>query len=63
MIKGARLADIRKMIRDVHNGQSVMSPSIARKVINYFQPANKESKLSDKELTVVQLLTDALSYK
>lgn len=63
LLKGAKLSEIRKGILDVYNGQAIMSPSIARKVVNYFQPSKKRSSLTDKELTVVQLLTDGLSYK
>lgn len=63
ILKNTRLEDIRRSILDVHNGQAAMSPSIAKKVIAYFRPQKTESQLTDKELMVVQLLTDGLSYK
>jgi DNA-binding CsgD family transcriptional regulator len=43
-----------------------MSPQIARKVIDFFQPAKKIEKvspLSDKEKEIVVGLVDGLSYK
>jgi DNA-binding NarL/FixJ family response regulator len=63
ILKNTRLEDIRRSILDVHSGQAAMSPSIAKKVIAYFRPQKTESQLTDKELMVVQLLTDGLSYK
>ena len=63
ILKNTRLEDIRKSILDVSNGQAAMSPSIAKKVIAYFRPQKSGSPLTDKELMVVQLLTDGLSYK
>ena len=63
ILKNTRLEDIRRSILDVHNGQAAMSPSIAKKVIAYFRPQKTQSQLTDKELMVVQLLTDGLSYK
>jgi DNA-binding NarL/FixJ family response regulator len=63
ILKNTRLEDIRRSILDVHQGQAAMSPSIAKKVIAYFRPQRADSALTDKELMVVQLLTDGLSYK
>ena len=63
ILKNTRLEEIRKSILDVYSGQAAMSPSIAKKVITYFRPQRSESALTEKELMVVQLLTDGLSYK
>ena len=63
MLKNTRLPDMRKAILDVHNGMGAMSPSIAKKVVAYFQPKKSESRLSDTEALVVELLTEGMSYK
>ena len=63
LLKNARLEQIHKAIVDIHDGKAAMSPSIAKKVINYFRPAAPKSSLTAKEVQVVQLLTDGLSYK
>ena len=40
-----------------------MNPSIALKVLDYFQPKKKDNPLSQRETQVLQLLADGLSYK
>jgi DNA-binding NarL/FixJ family response regulator len=63
LLKNTRLEEIKKSIHTVYSGQAAMSPAIAKKVIDYFQPSKPESPLTEKEQLVVQLLTDGLSYK
>lgn len=63
LLKNTRLEDIKKAIIEIHEGKAAMSPSIAKKVINYFRPTPVSGPLTEKESQVVQLLTDGLSYK
>jgi DNA-binding NarL/FixJ family response regulator len=66
VLKGTPLAKIKEAIQDVKQGGSAVSPAIARKMIEYFRPGKEqknESRLTDKELQVVQCLVDGLSYK
>lgn len=71
LIKNTPLAEIKKAIETVRAGGSVMSPEIARKVMEHFnspesQQAVKsqpESLLTPKEKEIVIGLVDGLSYK
>jgi DNA-binding NarL/FixJ family response regulator len=49
----------------IANGGSYMSPVIARKVVDYFNPSPKSGsdKLTAKEEQIVKGLVDGLSYK
>lgn len=60
------LPTIKDALITVHGGGSYMSPSIARKVINYFAPTKKIPKdnlLTARQEQIVQGLVDGLSYK
>lgn len=63
--KRTPLAKIREAIFIVKNGGAYMSPSIARKVVHSFVPKAKtvKTKLSPRQLEVVQGLVDGLSYQ
>lgn len=51
-------------ILDVSEGKGIMSPSIARKVAEYFHPKHKfEESLTNREMDIVNGITDGLSYK
>lgn len=70
LLKNTPLAEIKKAIETVHSGGSVMSPEIARKVMEHFSvpPASleklgTESVLTPKEKEIVVGLVDGLSYK
>ncbi|WP_235297479.1 response regulator [Portibacter marinus] len=63
LLKNTKLEQIKKAIIDINNGKAAMSPSVAKKVINYFRPKPNKDVLTDKETQVVQLLADGLSYK
>ncbi len=53
-----------KAIADVADGKGIMSPSIARKVAEYFHPKRKlEEKLTPREIDIVHGITEGLSYK
>ena len=63
--KRTSLAQIRDAVFTIFRGGSYMSPSIARKVAEYFMPkANtKEAILTDRQKDIVQGIVDGLSYK
>ncbi|MBL8010935.1 MAG: response regulator transcription factor [Flavobacteriales bacterium] len=55
-------------LRDVAAGGSPMSPTVARKVLTFFNkraqiPAAREFDLSERELDVLRALVDGLTYK
>lgn len=67
VLKNAPPAEIIQSIEIVHQGGAFMTPSIALKVMNYFQQKEKSNDLIDaltpKENEVLLLLADGLSYK
>jgi len=69
LVKNTPLTEIKKAIETVHNGGSVMSPEIARKVMEFFGPSPAqhekpgEAVLTPKEKQIVIGLVDGLSYK
>ena len=66
LLKNTPLHEIKEGIQTLASGGSPMSPQIARKVIEYFNPPGKkknESPLSSKEKEIVIGLVDGLSYK
>lgn len=65
LLKGTPFTDVLKAIKLIHSGGSYMSPSIARKVINYFVPEKKfiSDQLTLKEKNIIEGLTEGLSYK
>jgi len=66
LLKNTPLEEIKKSIEILDSGGSPMSPEIARKVIEYFNPKKSEgykSDLTQKENEIVNALVDGLSYK
>jgi len=71
LLKNTPLTEIKKAIETVRRGGSVMSPEIARKVMEHFssplgvkaEKEKLESVLTPKEREIVIGLTDGLSYK
>jgi len=64
VLKSAGLENISDSIYLVARGGSYMSPSIARKVVEYFRPNIKSDEgLTPKEQQVVRGIQDGLSYK
>jgi len=48
------------------NGGAALSPSVARRILSYFQPAAQKKKpelLSEQELQISRLLVDGLTYQ
>ncbi len=54
---------ILQAIQEVYEGGAVMNPSIALKVLDFFNPTKKDNPLTQRETEVLQLLADGLSYK
>jgi DNA-binding NarL/FixJ family response regulator len=67
LLKKTRPQEILDAIRSLHQGGSPMSPSVARRVIQFFQagPPLKEEdyQLTTREKEILFALVDGLSYK
>jgi DNA-binding NarL/FixJ family response regulator len=66
LLKNTPLEEIKEGVELLAKGGSPMSPQIARKVIEFFNPAKKSDKpssLSEKEREIVVAIVDGLSYK
>jgi DNA-binding NarL/FixJ family response regulator len=64
LLKGTPFNEIKDAIMIIRNGGSFMSPSIARKVVQYFSPPqHDEDSLTAREQQIIQGLIDGLSYK
>jgi len=67
LLKSIRGRELIDAVRQVHAGESVLHPSIARKVLNRFVPAADKPQqkppdmLSERELEVLRLATRGLS--
>jgi NarL family two-component system response regulator LiaR len=68
LLKSVRGRELIEAIRAVYNGESVLHPTIARKVLNRFAPAAKENTkqklaeiLSERETEVLRLAARGLS--
>lgn len=63
--KRTSLAQIRDAVFTIFRGGSYMSPSIARKVAEYFMPkeSKKDNILTDRQKDIVRGIVDGLSYK
>ncbi len=66
LLKNTSFPDMKHAIETIHAGGSMMSPPIARKVMEHFHAGRKKkvtSPLTNKEKEIVQGLVDGLSYK
>ena len=70
LLKSIRSRDLVEAVRAVHAGESVLHPTVARKVLNRFarttvKPEQKEplEVLSQREMDVLRLVTKGLSNK
>ena len=68
LLKSVRGQELVDAVRAVHNGESVLHPAIARKVLNRLAPTSGEPKghkpldvLSNREIEVLRLATRGLS--
>lgn len=64
LTKEASMDDIRTAIRDVHEGKGSMSPTIARKIADFFHSKRKVHEvLTAREQDIVDGIIEGLSYK
>lgn len=66
LLKNISFEDLHREINLLLQGGAPMSPSVARKVLEFFRPEKKttaESVLSGREKQVVECLVEGLSYK
>ncbi len=66
LTKQTSLLKIREAVLTVSRGGSYMSPSIARKVVEYFSPKPRKQEspaLTERQMDIVQGIVDGLSYK
>jgi DNA-binding NarL/FixJ family response regulator len=65
ILKGTSFDEIKESVLTILSGGSYMSPTIARKIVEYFNPRAKNSSegLTSREEQIVQGLIDGLSYK
>lgn len=61
--KRTPLTAIKDAVFTIYRGGSYMSPSIARKVINHFKPRPITSKLTARQIQIVQAIVEGNSYK
>ncbi|HNM26584.1 MAG TPA: response regulator transcription factor [Saprospiraceae bacterium] len=67
LLKNTPLAELEKyLLTTLEERGSVLSPSIARRVLGYFRPQNpalpQEEDLNETEKSIVNLLVDGLTY-
>lgn len=63
ILKKDKPEKILQAIDEVMQGGAVMNPLIAQKVMDYFQPKKIDTVLTKKEIEVLTLLSEGLSYK
>ncbi|MCC6280857.1 MAG: response regulator transcription factor [Saprospiraceae bacterium] len=67
LLKEGNLDKLANALLDIQeNGGSALSPSVARRILTYFQPAaqtQQAESLSEQELKISRLLVDGLSYQ
>lgn len=67
LLKDIAPARLLESIRELHAGGAPMSPEIARRVVLMFQkfapPKNEASRMSPRQIEVLQLLAEGHSYK
>lgn len=63
ILKKDKPEKILQAIDEVMQGGAVMNPLIAQKVMDYFQPKKTDTVLTKKEIEVLVLLSEGLSYK
>lgn len=62
--KRSSLTNIRDAVTAVSRGGSYMSPSIARKVVQHFNPSDKKkAKLTPRQRQIALCIVDGLSYQ
>jgi DNA-binding NarL/FixJ family response regulator len=66
ILKRTPLQEIIEAIKDVHSGGAPMTPSIAKRVLNFFNesiPKSNDYNLTQREKEILQKLVNGFSYK
>jgi len=64
LLKSTALPKIVEAVQQVYRGESAVSPSVARKMIQHFRPERRgEEQLTPREQEIVQGMVEGLSYK
>lgn len=63
LLKNTSITAIGEQILKIGKGGAPMSPTVAKKVIEYFHPKTSQGNLTPKEHQIVKALEDGLSYK
>ncbi|GAA4324368.1 response regulator transcription factor [Mucilaginibacter gynuensis] len=63
LLKNAAPEKITEALKELYDGGSPMSASIARKVVNSFRASEEQNKLSAREVEVLGLLAKGFLYK
>lgn len=66
LLKNSSFEELENKLLEAHSGVPAFSPAIANRMINYFNRAKiqqKDYELNQKEIQVLQLLIEGLSYK
>jgi DNA-binding NarL/FixJ family response regulator len=64
LTKRSSFPKIVEAVEAVHHGGSFMSPSIARKIVDYFAPKQSETEaLTPRQMQIVEGILEGLSYK
>lgn len=63
LLKNASPEKITESLKDLYEGGSPMSASIARKIVNSFRTSDEQHKLSAREMEVLTMLAKGFLYK
>ena len=64
LLKSTSFPEMRKAILAICKGGSIMSPTVSRKVVRYFNESKgKFTQLSDQQRLIVNCLVEGLSYR
>lgn len=63
ILKNDKPQRILQALEEVYQGGAAMNPGIAQRVLDHFKPVSTKTPLSPRELEVLSLLAEGLSYK
>lgn len=63
ILKNDKPQRILQALEEVYQGGAAMTPAIAQRVLDHFKPTATKTPLSPRELEVLSLLAEGLSYK
>ena len=63
LLKSTTPEKIHLKLLNLMNGEALISPVVAKQILKFFQPQNKQESLTSREQEIVQGLIDGLSFK